>query len=119
MTGANSLAFALHIMWACGWLAVFGLHGFALQDNVAQAYDKTDQKQVAIERKLNNTQLLLVQNALKEAMKIRCLSVIQNNQASLDSANRDISAYEDQYYELTERPYVEPPCSVVLIAKIP
>lgn len=119
LVGTNSVAIIFHIFWACGWLAVFGLHGFALQDSMAKADDLADRKQVAIERKLNDTQLLLIQNAIKEALKIRCLSVIQNNQASLDSANRDLSTYEDQYYTITERTYPEPPCSVVLIAKIP
>lgn len=117
--GVNTMANVVHIAWACGWLSFAGLNGFVLKDAYAADLQIASSKQSGIEVRVVETQRILVQEAIKEALKTRCISILQNNQASLDSANHDVAQYEDQYYALSGRAYQERPCSEILIAKIP
>lgn len=117
--GVNTMANIGHILWACGWLTFVGLHGFVLQDVYAQDLVQADKKRADTTAKVEVVQKVVIANALRDTMKNRCTASAQNNQAALDSANKELELYEQQYYDVFKRPYVEQSCSVVLIAKIP
>lgn len=108
-----------HIMWACGWLSFVGLNGFVLKDAYAEDIRLVDQRRNEIDRKVDIVQKVTITSAIRETMKNRCVAKAQNNQAALDSANKELELYEQQYYDVFHRPYIEQDCSVVLIAKIP
>lgn len=117
--GANTMANIGHIAWACGWLSFAGLHGFVTQEAYAFDIKQTVASREQINTKIDYIQRAITNNLLKETMKVRCIAILQNNQAALDSANTELGHYEEQYYALFQRSYVEQPCSVVLIAKEP
>lgn len=108
-----------HIMWACGWLSFVGLNGFVLKDAYADDIRLVEQRRDEIDRKVDLVQKVTITSAIRETMKNRCVAKAQNNQAALDSANKELELYEQQYYDVFHRPYIEQDCSVVLIAKIP
>lgn len=118
-SGVNALATIGHIMWACGWLSFVGLNGFVLKDAYAEDIRLVDQRRNEIDRKVDIVQKVTITSAIRETMKNRCVAKAQNNQAALDSANKELELYEQQYYDVFHRPYIEQDCSVVLIAKIP
>lgn len=117
MTGVTALASLTHILWACGWLSIFGLNGFALADEARDAHKTIEERRVQLDAKVTSTQILLLNAAMKEALRNRCVAIIQNNQDALDGANRDIEYYGNQYFDVTKRYYVQPTCDVILIAK--
>lgn len=117
--GVSTLGNMVHIAWACGWLAFAGINGFVLKDAYAQDYKKSDQRRDDIDRKVEYIQRAITGSLIKDTLKTRCIALNQNNQAALDAANTDLVHYEDQYYVTFGRPYIEPPCSVVLIARGP
>lgn len=117
--GTTTMFNLFHVAWACGWLTIIGLTGFAKAEDVTNFTEVVDKRQLSLESAIKDTRVLLVQQALKEALKVRCLSIIQNNQFALDGANTEIQGLEEQYYYLTKRGYAEPSCAVVLIAKVP
>jgi hypothetical protein len=117
--GANMVFNLFHVAWACGWLTTFGLMGFAKAEDVDKMSIAAITRQNSLEQSLKDMRLLQVSNALKEALKTRCLAVLQNNQTALDGANTEIQSLQNQYFSLMSRGYYEPSCAVVLIAKVP
>ena len=106
-------------MWACGWLTVFGANGFVTKDAYADDGKRTELARADVVNKVEYVQRAITSSLIKEAMKTRCLAIAQNNQPALDAANAEMLRYADQYYTLFGRPFVEQPCSVVLVSKVP
>ena len=113
------MATVVHILWACGWLSVFGTTGFVTKDAYADDLKKTKLARADIVYKVEYVQRAITSSLIKETMKTRCMAIAQNNQPALDAANAELARYADQYYTLFSRPFIEQPCSVVLVSKVP
>lgn len=90
--------------------------GIAWVSDVEKIKVEMAQKQAFTALRIKTIQTLLVRNALKQSLHDACSAISNNNQAALDAANNDLDVMSEQYMQLTGRPYVRPPCDVVLIS---
>lgn len=86
-----------HIAWACGWLGVLGLIGFARADELSKL-----QQTVAASARVTLSQEIRAQN------RVRCAST---DQAVKDSITRYIDSLQTEYEKIAGQRYPEPPCN--------
>lgn len=94
------LSGGFHIAWACGWLAIFGLPGFARANEVA-----TIQQQLTIiEKGQTKTEILTTRTAQCRVLKKG------DNVDYLQSLTGQLNDALDNYYRLVGKPYRLPGC---------
>ncbi|HEY6225413.1 MAG TPA: hypothetical protein VIW26_16640 [Gemmatimonadales bacterium] len=86
-----------HILWACGWLGVIGLIGFARADELSKL-----QTTVSASARVTLSQEIRAQN------RVRCASP---DQAVKDSITRYIDSLQAEYEKIAGQRYPEPPCT--------
>lgn len=90
------LVVSAHIAWACGWLAVFGLVGFARGDDVTEIKNATK----AAAR-------ITLSKEIREQNHVRCLTT---DQIVIDSITRYIDSLQFEYERITGSRYPEAAC---------
>lgn len=93
-----------HILWACGWLIVFGINGFAL------ASDVNDLRAQYVE--FRTAQL---ENRINDAKKASCLAYTQGNQQGMDYQNFIIDKTQFEYTKLIKKIYLVPSCDQLVV----
>lgn len=96
------MATGLHIIWACGYLASFGLNGFARADDMIAVRDKLDAIQIGQIR----TEILTTRTT-------QCQAIKSQNQQALTIITRDLQDALDRYQTLTRRRYDLPDCAAL------
>lgn len=85
-----------HIAWACGFLTILGLSGFARADDVREL-----QKTVAASARVTISQ------EIRQQVRVRCATKDQN---VADSLTRYIDNLQVEYERLAGQRFPEPPC---------
>lgn len=101
------------IAWAQGWVP--GLSGVAKADELTAFKNQVAGRQASLEKKQDGLALLIVKDAIRNALNDACLAGQRKNQQAFDSANHTIDDLADQYRQLTNRDWQRPDCRVVLI----
>lgn len=89
----------IHILWACGYLASFGLAGFATNDDVA-----------SIHTQLNQIQAAGLESSILTLRTNQCLAIKSNNQQALTVITPDLQKARAQFETLTHQVYILPDC---------
>lgn len=85
-----------HIAWACGWLTLWGLSGFARAEELSKV-----QAAVVASAKVTLSQEIRAQ------ARVRCKST---DQAVVDSITRYIDSLQTEYEKIAGQRFPEPPC---------
>ena len=93
------LLVSAHIAWACGWLSVLGLSGFAKAENV----DKLQQTVASSAR-------VTLSQEIRAQARVRCQST---DPAVRDSITRYIDSLQTEYERVAGQRYPEPQCETV------
>lgn len=91
------LLVSVHIAWACGWLSVIGLAGFAKAEEVRD-----------IRQTIEASARVTLGREIREQALIRCRAT---DPAVRDSLTRYIDALQGEYERIAKQRYPEPPCS--------
>lgn len=80
----------LHIAWACGYFALFGIPGFASADEVNHQ-----------QQSLNSIQIELVNNDIRNFQRQVCLAQKAGNSSALVAWSNQLQGAKQSYYNLS------------------
>lgn len=90
------LVVSIHIAWACGWLSMLGLVGFARANEVSQ-----------IQQTVNASARVTLSQEIRAQVRVRCST---SDQAIADSLTRYIDGLQTEYERIAGQRYPELPC---------
>lgn len=99
IVGALVVSNGFHIAWACGWLTLFGLTGFA------QAGDMNDQKHALAVMQANQLDTALLNSRTRQ-----CDAINQNNPNARQFATERLQYLLEQYQRLVGSGWRIPEC---------
>jgi len=99
--GVSVMANVLHIAWACGFLASFGLSGFAKAADVA-----------SINVQLSQIQIGQLKQEILATREIQC-KAMKAQDPTLGVITRDLQNSLDQFYQIAHYNYQLPDCSML------
>ena len=100
IVGALVVGNVFHVVWACGWLTMFGMTGFA------QANEVTDQKQILAALQTNQLDTALLNSRTRQ-----CEAIVQNNPNARQFATERLQYLLEQWQTLVKSPWRVPECS--------
>jgi len=100
IVGALVVGNCFHIAWACGWLTMFGLTGFA------QANDMNDQKHALAILQANQ-----LDSSLLNTRQRQCETLNQNNPDARHFATERLQYLLEQYRHLVSADWRIPECN--------
>jgi len=90
------LVVTLHIAWACGWLSLLGLAGFAKAEDLGR-----------LQKTLDASARVTLSQEIRAQARLRCTAT---DQGIADSITRYIDSLQDEYERITGQRYPEPTC---------
>lgn len=88
-----------HIAWACGWLTMIGLVGFARADELKE-----------LRQTVQASARVTLSQEIRAQARVRCLS---SDSMVRDSITRYIDSLQNEYERIAGGRFPEPPCEVV------
>jgi len=92
------LAVSGHIAWACGWLSMVGLGGFAKADDMSR-----------LQQTVDASARVTISQEIRAQSRVRCASA---DQAVRDSLTRYIDSLQISYERVAGQRYPELPCEL-------
>lgn len=96
---AGGIVMGIHILWACGFLTLFGVPGFANAQQVAEL------KEMQVRREVRTTE-----RDLRDARLRQCLAIQAGNGEAKQFAMSTIANLQSDYRQMTGRGYELPKC---------
>lgn len=90
------LLVSAHIAWACGWLTMIGLTGFAKAESVQE-----------LQRTVSSSARVTLSQEIRAQARVRCQST---DAAVRDSITRYIDSLQSEYERVAGQRFPEPPC---------
>lgn len=90
------LLVSAHIAWACGWLTLIGLAGFAKAEEVSR-----------LQQTVSASARVTLSQEIRSQARVRCAAT---DQAVKDSLTRYIDSLQSEYERVAGQRFPEPPC---------
>jgi hypothetical protein len=101
---------SLHLLWGSGALTDWVGPGYAYAADVEKKAADLNGKVDLIASSLNRLVVSTLRSDMRETRRLHCLAKKDGNQTLAEKYWEDLDAMKEQFYEIMERDWAQPPC---------